>query len=41
MIKLEDNNIRETYSEGCKHMLTEGKEIRDRLMIKVHERVEG
>ncbi|WP_297137281.1 cyclodeaminase/cyclohydrolase family protein, partial [Terrisporobacter sp.] len=41
LMGLEDNNIRETYSEGCTHMLAEGKAIRDRLMSKVHERVEG
>lgn len=41
LMGLEDNNIRETYSEGCAHMLAEGKVIRDRLMAKVHERVEG
>lgn len=40
LMGFEDKDIYTKYSEGCASMLSEGKEIRDKLMAKVHKRVE-
>ena len=41
LMGVEDKELYNKYSEGCARMLLEGKKIRDELMAKVHERVEG
>lgn len=37
---LEDVTLKEKYSGDCESMLAEGKEIRDRLLAKVHKTIE-
>ena len=36
LMGLEEKNLRIKYSQSCDEMLEQGKEIRDKLMIKIH-----
>ncbi|MEG0854990.1 MAG: cyclodeaminase/cyclohydrolase family protein [Terrisporobacter sp.] len=41
LMGLENKELYTAYSEGCVSMLAEGKEIRDRLLDKVHKAIES
>ena len=40
LMNLEDKELAKKYSESCAEMLSEGKDIRDNILSKIHSAIE-